>query len=153
MWSEAVNRYLMLVASVVLLAGILAACGDDGDDAATATPAAPAATATPAAEPTPANGGDGDPEAGRQLAGAQCAACHSFDGSPSVGPTWQGLYGHEVTLESGETVVADEEYLRESIVEPNAKIVEGFPAVMPSFATILTEEQITDIIAFIKTLE
>lgn len=149
------NRYLMLVASVVLLAGILAACGDDGDDAATATPAAPAATATPAAEPTPANGGDGegDPEAGRQLAGAQCAACHSFDGSPSVGPTWQGLYGHEVALESGETVVADEEYLRESIVDPNAKIVEGFPAVMPSFATILSEEQITDIIAFIRTLE
>jgi cytochrome c oxidase subunit II len=142
-------RWLALLLIVMLTLSI-AACGDDdnGGTAATPTPAAtqPAATQPPA-------GGDGDAEAGRQIAGTQCVACHSFDGSPSVGPTWQGLYGSEITLESGETVVADDEYIRQSIVDPNAQIHEGYPPVMPSFEGTLSDEQIDNIIAFIRTLD
>lgn len=141
-------RWLALLLAVTLTLGIVA-CGD-GDNGGAATPT-PAAT-QPAATQPPSNG-DGDPEAGRQIAGTQCVACHSFDGTASVGPTWQGLYGSEITLESGETVVADDEYIRESIVDPNAKIHQGFQPVMPSFEGTLTDEQITNIIAFIRTLE
>lgn len=147
------KRYLLLVASLMLIATLLAACGGGGDDDATATTVQPAVTATTAAEPTtaPGNGG-GDAQAGAQLAGAQCAACHSFDGSVGVGPTWQGLYGQEIELESGETLTADDEYIHESIVEPGAKIHKGFANIMPSFGQTLSESQIQDIIAYIKTL-
>jgi cytochrome c oxidase subunit 2 len=92
-----------------------------------------------------------------------CNACHSLDGSVIVGPSWQGLYGHEVTLTSGETVTADEEYIRNSILNPNDQIVEGFaPNVMPqTFASQFADEEakydgqiniIDDLIAFIQTL-
>jgi cytochrome c oxidase subunit 2 len=80
-----------------------------------------------------------------------CAACHSIDGSARVGPTWFGLYGHEVRLSDGSIVVADEEYLAESILQPQAKIVAGFEnQQMPAYN--FTDEQIADIIAYIKTL-
>lgn len=83
-----------------------------------------------------------------------CLACHSTDGTPLIGPTWQGLYMHEVPLEDGTTVIADEEYLYESIIDPGAKIVRGFPNIMPAnIAEDMTEEQITEVIEFIKTLE
>ena len=61
-----------------------------------------------------------------------CLSCHSVDGGKGVGPTWQGLFGHPVTLVDGSTVTADETYLHTSIVDPNAQVVEGFtPGVMP----------------------
>jgi cytochrome c oxidase subunit 2 len=139
-------RWLALALALSIAIGI-AACGDDnGGTAATPTPTQATATQPPA-------GGNGDAEAGRQIAAAQCFSCHTTDGSRSVGPTWQGLYGSEVTLESGETVTADEEYLHESIVNPGAKVVQGYPAVMPSFEGSLSEEQIANIIAYIRTLE
>lgn len=80
-----------------------------------------------------------------------CMACHSTDGSRMVGPSWQNLYGHEVQLESGETVVADEEYLRESIVNPGAKVVEGFVPSMVSY-DYMSESEINSLIAYIKSL-
>ncbi|MFW5942444.1 MAG: cytochrome c oxidase subunit II [Chloroflexota bacterium] len=92
-----------------------------------------------------------------------CNSCHSLDGSVVVGPSWQDLYGSERPLESGETVVADDEYLRRSILQPNEELVEGFTAAMPTnfeeqFAD--TEAQydgeisITeDLIAFIRSLD
>jgi cytochrome c oxidase subunit 2 len=83
-----------------------------------------------------------------------CASCHSIDGSRIVGPTWKGLFGSTVTMESGSTVTADEAYLTESIRNPAAQIVQGFPNVMPaSIGQQLTDEQISDIIAYIKTLK
>ncbi len=91
-------------------------------------------------------------ELGKQLAQANgCLACHSTTGERLVGPTWKGLYGSPRELQDGTLVTADEGYLHESIVSPNAKIVKGFPAVMPPFAH-LSEEQIQAIIAFIKSL-
>lgn len=95
-------------------------------------------------------------ERGAALAQANgCLACHSVDGKEGVGPTWKGLFGATVTLADGATVTVDEDYLEESIVDPNAKIVEGFqPDVMPkNFGTLLTGEQIHDILAFITSLK
>lgn len=82
-----------------------------------------------------------------------CNTCHSTDGSDMVGPTWQGLFGHEVQLSDGSTVTADENYIRESILEPNAKVVEGYPAVMNTYQGQLDNEQINAIIEYIKTLK
>ena len=85
-----------------------------------------------------------------------CVGCHSVDGTPNTGPTWFHLYGEEVPLRDGTTVVADDAYIHESIRNPNAHIVEGFPSpsLMPVFdETQLTDDQIEFIIAYIKTLK
>jgi cytochrome c oxidase subunit 2 len=80
-----------------------------------------------------------------------CAACHSINGSPGIGPTWFGLFGRTETLTDGSTVVADEAYIHESIKAPQAKIVRGFEnQLMPAYG--FTDEQIDDIVAYIKTL-
>ncbi len=83
-----------------------------------------------------------------------CAACHSKGRDRLVGPGWGGLYGSEVTLADGAKVRADDAYLTESILKPDAKIVEGFePGAMPSFAEMLDAEQVADIVAYIHSLE
>jgi cytochrome c oxidase subunit 2 len=80
-----------------------------------------------------------------------CAACHSVNGAQGIGPTWSGLFGNEVLLTDGTPVSADEAYLAESIKAPQAKIVAGFEGqLMPSYG--FTDEQIADIVAYIKTL-
>jgi cytochrome c oxidase subunit 2 len=80
-----------------------------------------------------------------------CAACHTINGSPGIGPTWLGLVGRTEELTDGSTVVADEAYIHESIKAPQAKIVAGFEnQLMPTYG--FTDEQIADIIAYIKTL-
>jgi cytochrome c oxidase subunit 2 len=83
-----------------------------------------------------------------------CLSCHSLDGSRLVGPTWQGLFGSETTFQDGATAVADEAYLRNSILNPNAQVVQGYPAnVMPQdYGERLTEEQINGLIEYIKSL-
>ncbi len=92
-------------------------------------------------------------KAGLDLAQANgCRACHTADGTKGVGPTWKGLYGKEETLQTGATVMVDDDYIRESIMEPNAKVVKGFSPVMPPFSK-LTDEEIAQIIEYIKTLE
>lgn len=91
-------------------------------------------------------------ERGEQLFAMQgCQACHSTDGSAMIGPTLAGVYDHEVELDDGSTVTADEDYLFESIVEPNAKVVAGYPNVMQPYAH-LDEDEVDSLIEFIKTL-
>jgi cytochrome c oxidase subunit 2 len=81
-----------------------------------------------------------------------CVGCHSVDGSKMTGPTWLGLFGSKVQLTDGTTVVADEAYITESILNSKAKEVAGFaPTVMPPYT--LTQEEIANIIAYIKTLK
>lgn len=80
-----------------------------------------------------------------------CAGCHSINGAAGVGPTWQGLFGSTVALEGGTSVTADEAYLAESIKDPKAKIVKGFPPAMPVYP--FTDEEIKNIVAYIKTLK
>lgn len=84
-----------------------------------------------------------------------CLSCHSLDGSISVGPTWKGLYGETQQLADGSTVTVDDAYLLTAIIKPNAQLVAGFPAnVMPqNFLDTLSEQQLADIVAFIKTLK
>lgn len=81
-----------------------------------------------------------------------CKACHSLDGSKVVGPSFKNVYGHEVKLTSGETVVVDDAYIKESILTPNAKIVAGFQPVMTPYAGKLTDREIEAITEFLKTL-
>lgn len=92
-------------------------------------------------------------EWGKQLAQEQaCMSCHSTDGTEMVGPSWQGLFGSQEQLADGSTVEVDENYLRESMLNPGAKIVEGYQNVMPSVQGQLNDEQINAIIEYIKTL-
>ena len=80
-----------------------------------------------------------------------CITCHS--GAPGqLGPNLAGVYGHKVKIKGGGEVVADEAYLRESILNSQAKIVEGYLPVMPVFKGQVTEEQVMQLIAYIKTL-
>jgi cytochrome c oxidase subunit 2 len=89
-------------------------------------------------------------ELGQQLAGG-CTSCHSLDGSTGVGPSWLNLYGKQETLTDGSTVTVDDDYLKESILNPNAKIVEGYPAAMPAYVNF-SDEELNLIIEYIKSL-
>lgn len=93
-------------------------------------------------------------QAGEQLFRTRgCAQCHSVDGKAGTGPTFKALFGHQVPLDGGKTVVADEDYVRESILEPQAAIVAGFQPVMPTFKGRLKDQEITAIIEYLKTLK
>jgi len=81
-----------------------------------------------------------------------CNACHSLDGTAGVGPSFKGLFGKAVRLADGRTVTADENYIRTSILNPTADVVEGFNPVMPSYAGLLSEDEINALIAFIRSL-
>ncbi len=88
-------------------------------------------------------------ETGQQLA-AGCVACHTTDGSESVGPTWLGLYGSTKTLSDDSTVVADDAYLKESILDPAAKLVKDYSALMPPYS--FEDEELDALIAYIQSL-
>jgi len=81
-----------------------------------------------------------------------CAQCHTIDGKASVGPTFQGVFGHEQALKGGGSALIDENYVRESILEPQAKIAAGFEPVMPTFKGKLSDREISAIIEYLKTL-
>ncbi len=86
------------------------------------------------------------------VAASGCAACHSINGAAGIGPTWLGLFGSQVELTDGSVVTADEAYIHESIKTPQAKIVRGFETqLMPTYG--FTDDQINDIVAYIKTLK
>jgi cytochrome c oxidase subunit 2 len=80
-----------------------------------------------------------------------CVTCHQED-AQGRGPLLANLYGKPVQLQDGRRVVADEAYIRESIVNPQAKIVAGFPPLMPTFQGLVTEEQLLQLIAYVKSL-
>lgn len=87
----------------------------------------------------------------RLLEAKDCLTCHSIDGEESIGPTLKGIYGRTVKLTNGSTLTADDVYLRESIVQPEAKLVAGFDDVMPK--PELTEEEINAIVEYLETLK
>ena len=107
---------------------------------------AAAAAATPAT-----GGGDNQVVQGQALAQSKgCMACHTVDGGARVGPTWKGLYGTTRALADGSTVLADEGYLRRSIVEPQAQVVKGFPSIMPP--ANLGNDEVAALLAYIQSL-
>jgi cytochrome c oxidase subunit II len=79
-----------------------------------------------------------------------CAECHAADGTGS-GPSLQGRFGNPVILRGGETRVMDEDYVRQAILNPNSLPLAGYPAIMPTFQGQLNEEQILQLIAYIKS--
>ena len=81
----------------------------------------------------------------------QCVACHGAD-ARSRGPVLEDLYGKQVPLQDGRTVAADASYLRESILNPDAKVVAGFQPIMPSFRGEVNEEELLQLLAFLRTL-
>lgn len=80
-----------------------------------------------------------------------CATCHSTDGTPKIGPSMKGLWGRIGKLQGGAPVTADEAYIRESIAQPLARIVDGFAPVMP--AVPVTDEDMTALLAYIESLK
>jgi mono/diheme cytochrome c family protein len=83
-----------------------------------------------------------------------CMACHSSGKQRLVGPGWQGLFGSQVALADGVKVVADDSYLTESILAPDAKIVEGYPAhIMPVYDKLLSRDEVDTIVAYIRSLQ
>lgn len=91
-------------------------------------------------------------ELGEALYEENCTGCHSTDGSSRTGPTFQGLYGSEVTTEDGETVIVDESHLHTAITDPGADVRQGYPEVMPDFDGF-SEDEVDALIAFIRSLE
>lgn len=122
------------MAAVLLTAGLAACGGDDDSDLSEQA------------------------RTGRNTANSSgCASCHGSDGQGGVGPTWVDLAGSEVTLTVPEdegggtrTVIADDEYLRRAILDPQAEEVEGYTVNMPTNG--LSEAETDDVIAYIKEL-
>lgn len=155
------HRWVLYGFVLVFVLVFVTACGGGGQQQ-TQQPASqpsPPTTEQPAQPPAPAQSEEEQLIArGQYLATSiGCTACHSADGTTLVGPTWKGLYEHEVTVTLSDgtetTVVADDTYLRESILEPNAKIVKGFQAnLMPIYQGQLNEDDLKAIIEYIKSL-
>ena len=100
----------------------------------------------------------GVPEGSLASAGAKlfqdlaCNTCHRPD-AQGRGPVLEGLFGKTVQLQSGETNTVDEAYVRESILNPAAKVAAGFQPIMPTFQGLVTEEQLLELIEYVKSLQ
>lgn len=126
---RAVRRTLL---AALVIAG-LASCAGDGDSGSSDLNLTPAG------------------QAGWELAREQgCAACHGADGEGNVGPAFAGLYGSEVALQDGSTVVADDDYLIRSIKDPNADKVEGYNLPMPG--NDLSDAEIASILDYLREI-
>ena len=103
---------------------------------------------------TPLGDGETAESRGKQLyADKGCVTCHSSDGSRLTGPSFKGIFGQPQPLTDGTSVNIDENYIRESILNPQAKIAQSYAPVMPSFQGTLRETEITYLIAYIKSLK
>jgi cytochrome c oxidase subunit 2 len=89
---------------------------------------------------------------GKLFADLACNTCHRPD-AQGRGPVLENLFGNTVALQNGTTVTADEAYVRESILTPSAKIVAGFQPIMPTFQGLVSEEQLLELIEYVKSLK
>ena len=121
---------------VIGLAVSAAACGSPSDESSS-------------------TGLSADAAAGKSSFAAHCAGCHSIDGKSKAGPTLKALSGSTVTLQTGESVTADDAYITKSITDPSADIVKGYQKIMESAvpAGSISEQQAKQITAYIDTLK
>ena len=92
-------------------------------------------------------------EAGKRVFAMKgCAACHTVDGAVGIGPTFKGSFGTERKLTDGSKVTMDYDYVYESLMDPQAKLREGFPPVMPTFQGQMDDEKIRVLVEYLKTL-
>ena len=89
----------------------------------------------------------------RIVRNAGCLNCHAVEGKEKIGPNFRGVFGSKVPLEGNRSATADEEYLRESIVEPGAKVVKGYPNVMPTYKTSMPPDDVRAAVEYLKTLK
>ena len=82
-----------------------------------------------------------------------CATCHSIDGTRGQAPSWKGIWGKMEKLSDGKEVLVDENYVRESMMFPQAKLVAGFQPIMPTFQGLLHDPDIRGLIAYIRSLQ
>ena len=82
-----------------------------------------------------------------------CYTCHSTDGSKIIGPSFKGIWGSSMSHTDGSSVLVDENYILESVMEPQKKIVDGYQGVMPSYKGILRDREIQGVIEYIKSLK
>lgn len=80
-----------------------------------------------------------------------CSGCHGASSTVKA-PSLNGLFGKEVPLENGQTVIADEQYIRDSILLPQSQIAAGYPHIMPTFQNVLSEEDVLKLVAYVKSL-
>jgi len=133
------QKKLLAVFGLVVVLALVAACGGGGDTSGTGGGAA-------------GNASNGEALFKQALVGQNpgCATCHSVDGTQLVGPTLQGIAGRAASRVQGESA---EQYLHQSMVEPNAYVVEGYvEGVMQSYKD-LSEAQLNDLVAYLLTLK
>lgn len=158
--------YVLVV--LLIAAALLAACGGSGSasgpsgGSSGSTGASPTVAVAATSSAGEANAGQaasaGDPKAGEELFNSAtigtnpgCKTCHTVDGSKLVGPSLKGIATVAGTMVPGQSA---EEYIRTSILDPNAFITPGFPSgVMPSFKTVLSDTQLNDLVAYLMTLK
>jgi cytochrome c oxidase subunit II len=101
-----------------------------------------------------AGGATGSPaqEGEKLFQSLACITCHRAD-SQGRGPRLEGLFGRTVRLSTGETIVADADYIRESILNPTAKVVDGYQPIMPTFQGLVSEEQLLELVEYVKSLK
>ena len=146
----------VIVAAVIATAVPLAyrAAGMEGDKVLPPLPRVSTSAAGSGSVATPAGGLTGVALGQAVVSRSGCLACHSTGAQApnAIGPSWKGLAGKTETLQDGSTVTVDDAYLRESIVNPNAKIVRGFQPVMPPFNSLRPEE-VDAVVEYIKTIQ
>lgn len=138
----------------------------DEEDAARDDDAGRFGRAERAQESPPAPGGPADDlsQDGAAMAAAGealfveflCNTCHRTDSSalaPSTGPVLENVYGRRVRLQNEREIIADEQYLQESILYPHAKLVQGYPPVMPIYAGQIAQTELTQLVAYLKSLQ
>ncbi len=129
------TRLPAIVAAALAVAAVLVACGGDDRTA----PALTGAAAT-----------------GEALVAARgCLSCHSTDGSSGTGPTWEGLAGSQAHLSDGRAILADQDYLRRAILDPDADTVDGYPGGLMRSAVpagSLTDAEVDAIVAYLEAL-
>ena len=98
-----------------------------------------------------ASGGTMAENGAKLFSDLSCNTCHLENGQ-GRGPVLKGLYGKQILITGGQTVTMDDAYIRESVLHPQAKVVAGFQPIMPTFQGLVTEEQLLQLIAYIKSL-